>query len=50
MGHTTREVAALMGSTHAAAKARVWFARREIDALAREDPVLRRWIEDEVGR
>jgi RNA polymerase sigma-70 factor, ECF subfamily len=43
-GYSTREVAALMGTTHAAAKARIWFARRELDALARLDPALRAWI------
>jgi hypothetical protein len=44
MGHSTREVAALMGSTHTAAKARIWFARRELDALARTDDVLSTWV------
>lgn len=46
LGHSTREIAALMGSTHAAAKARIWFARREIEALAREDAVLAAWMEE----
>lgn len=46
LGHSTREVAALMGSTHAAAKARIWFARREIEAMAREDAILSVWVEE----
>lgn len=46
MGHSTREVAALMGSTHAAAKARIWFARRELLAFANEDPLLAAWAKD----
>jgi RNA polymerase sigma-70 factor (ECF subfamily) len=51
LGHSTREVAALMGSTHTTAKARVWFARREIDAMARQDDLLARWLrENEVRR
>lgn len=45
MGHSTREVAALMGSTHTTAKARIWFARRELDALARQDGVLATWLQ-----
>lgn len=44
LGHSTREVAALMGSTHTTAKARIWFARRELDALARTDELLRAWL------
>jgi RNA polymerase sigma-70 factor (ECF subfamily) len=46
MGHSTREVAALTHSTHAAAKSRIWFARREITALAREDPLLAAWLKE----
>jgi RNA polymerase sigma-70 factor (ECF subfamily) len=44
LGHSTREVAALMGSTHTTAKARIWFARRELDAMARSDEVLAAWV------
>ncbi len=46
LGHSTREIAALMGTTHTAAKARVWFARREIEKMAREDAVLGRWLNE----
>jgi RNA polymerase sigma-70 factor (ECF subfamily) len=40
-GHTIDEVAALTGSSVAATKSRIWFARRELTALARKDPMLR---------
>ena len=44
LGYSTREVAALMGSSHPTAKARIWFARRELDALCREDATLGEWV------
>jgi RNA polymerase sigma-70 factor (ECF subfamily) len=40
-GHTIEEVAALTGSSVAATKSRVWFARRELTAMAKKDPMLR---------
>ena len=40
-GHSIPEVAALMGAGKAATKSRIWFARRELLALARKDPALR---------
>lgn len=40
-GHSIEEVAALMDAGHAATKSRIWFARRELLALARLDPALR---------
>ncbi len=39
-GHSIEEVAALTGATRAATKSRIWFARRELLAMARLDPVL----------
>jgi len=40
-GHSIEEVAALTGAGRAATKSRIWFARRELLALAREDALLR---------
>jgi RNA polymerase sigma-70 factor (ECF subfamily) len=40
-GHSIEEVAALTGSSQAATKSRIWFARRELTALAKKDPILR---------
>lgn len=39
-GHSIEEVAALTGSSRAATKSRIWFARRELAALAAADPIL----------
>lgn len=43
-GNSIEEVAALTGTSRAAAKSRVWFARRELIALAKRDPVLRELV------
>ena len=40
-GHSIEEVAALTGSSVAATKSRIWFARRELVAMAKKDPMLR---------
>ena len=40
-GYSVDEVAALTGTTRAAAKSRIWLARRQLLRLARRDPVLR---------
>jgi RNA polymerase sigma-70 factor, ECF subfamily len=40
-GYSVDEVAALMDSGRAATRSRLWFARREIDAMIAADPVLR---------
>ena len=40
-GNSIAEVAALMGSSRAATKSRIWFARRELLAMAKRDPALR---------
>jgi RNA polymerase sigma-70 factor (ECF subfamily) len=40
-GHSVEEVAALTGSSVPATKSRIWFARRELVALAKKDPILR---------
>ena len=40
-GYDIEEVAALTGASRAATKSRIWFARRELMSLLREDPVLR---------
>ena len=39
-GQTIEEVAALTGAGRAATKSRIWFARRELLAMARKDPLL----------
>ena len=39
-GRSQQEVAALMSSSLVATKARIWRARREVDRLARRDPLL----------
>jgi RNA polymerase sigma-70 factor (ECF subfamily) len=44
-GHSVAEVAALMGASQAATKSRIWFARREVLAMARRDPALRELVE-----
>ena len=43
-GCSVEEVAALMDAGRAATKSRIWFARREVLALARRDPLLRRLV------
>lgn len=45
-GHSIEEVAALTATSRAAAKSRIWFARRELVALAKSDPVLRELLRD----
>ncbi len=47
-GHSIEEVAALTGASRAATKSRIWFARRELHALLRKDPVLRGLREEEL--
>jgi RNA polymerase sigma-70 factor (ECF subfamily) len=44
--HSIEEIAALTGSTRAAAKSRIWFARRELVALVRGRPELRALLPD----
>jgi RNA polymerase sigma-70 factor (ECF subfamily) len=44
-GHSIEEVAALTGAGRAATKSRIWFARRELLALVRNDPALRDLVE-----
>ena len=39
-GHTIEEVAALTAAGRAATKSRIWFARRELLAMAKRDPIL----------
>lgn len=39
-GRSIEEVAAMTGAGRAAAKSRIWFARRELLAMARKDPAL----------
>ncbi len=40
-GHSIEEVAALTGTSRAATKSRIWFARRELLNLVKADPSLR---------
>jgi RNA polymerase sigma-70 factor (ECF subfamily) len=40
-GHSIEEVAALTGSSRAATKSRIWFARRELLQWVRQDPFFR---------
>jgi len=40
-GYSVDEVAALTGTTRAAAKSRIWLARRQLLKLVRRDPLLR---------
>jgi RNA polymerase sigma-70 factor (ECF subfamily) len=40
-GHSVEEVAALMGASRTATKSRLFFARRELQAMVKRDPVLR---------
>lgn len=44
-GHPLEEVAALTGSSRAATKSRVFWARRALLARARRDPLLREFLE-----
>ncbi len=43
---SVEEVAALMGASVAATKSRIWFARRELAALSRRDPILAKLAEE----
>jgi RNA polymerase sigma-70 factor (ECF subfamily) len=43
-GYSIEEVAALTGASRAATKSRIWFARRELCAMAKHDPVLGRLL------
>jgi RNA polymerase sigma-70 factor (ECF subfamily) len=43
-GHSMEEVAAFTGAGLSATKSRIWFARRELVALVRHDPVLRELV------
>lgn len=45
-GYSVDEVAALMDAGRAATRSRLWFARREIDAMVAADPHLRQAAED----
>jgi len=47
--HSIEEVAALTGSSRAATKSRIWFARRELLAAARNRPDLRAFIQTRTG-
>ena len=44
-GRALREVAALMGASLVATKARVWRARRELDKRAKRDPLLLSYLD-----
>lgn len=48
-GRSLAETAALVGSTVTATKLRVWRARKRIEAVAAEDPVLAEFIEPGSG-
>jgi RNA polymerase sigma-70 factor (ECF subfamily) len=48
-GCSIAEVAALMGASQAATKSRIWFARREVLALAHKDRRLRDLVEGGGG-
>lgn len=48
-GRTLAETAALVGSTVTATKLRVWRARKRIEAVAAQDPVLAEFIEPGSG-
>lgn len=43
-GYPIEEVAALTGTTRAATKSRIFWARRALVAKARRDPLLREWV------
>src|SRR5262249_50798975 len=47
--YSIEEVAALTGATRAATKSRIWFARRELLAAARNRPELRAFIQTRTG-
>jgi RNA polymerase sigma-70 factor (ECF subfamily) len=47
-GYSVDEVAALMDAGRAATRSRLWFARREIDAMVASDPVLCQALRDLV--
>jgi RNA polymerase sigma-70 factor (ECF subfamily) len=47
--YAVEEVAALMGSSRATTKSRIWFARRELLAAARRRPDLRAFIQTRTG-
>jgi RNA polymerase sigma-70 factor (ECF subfamily) len=47
--YSIEEVAALTGSSRAATKSRIWFARRELLAAVKSRPELRRFIQSSVG-
>jgi RNA polymerase sigma-70 factor (ECF subfamily) len=47
--YSIEEVAALTGATRAATKSRIWFARRELLAAARNRPDLRAFIQTRTG-
>jgi DNA-directed RNA polymerase specialized sigma24 family protein len=46
---TLREVAETMDSTVAAAKVRVWRARRALEQRARPDPLLSEFLSNDPG-
>jgi len=48
-GRSLAETAALVGSTVTATKLRVWRARKRIEAVAAQDPVLAEFIEPGSG-
>ena len=48
-GRTLAETAALVGSTVTATKLRVWRARKRIEAVAAQDPVLAEFLEPGSG-
>lgn len=48
-GRPVAEVAELTGATVTATKVRLWRARRQLDAAAAEDPVLREWLDGAGG-
>jgi len=45
-----KEIAEIMGATLVATKVRVWRARRHVEDLAREDPVLATFVNDKEER
>lgn len=47
-GKSNKEVAELMEATEIATKVRVWRARRQVEALAAEDPVLAQYVGHET--
>lgn len=48
-GHPIEEVAELVGASTTATKSRVFWARRKLLARVRKDPLLRHWLEGDLG-